>query len=79
MMPGCQESDELAPQISDLRVGEIYVSGNEPGADLQGGLVATEQSFSHENQGIIGHIAATGNKLEKFLGVKDAGTSAALI
>jgi hypothetical protein len=44
-----------------------------------GGLVATKQGFSHENQDIIGHIAATGSKSEKFLGVGDAGTTAALI
>ena len=79
VMPGGQESDELAPQISDLGVGETYVPGNECGADLQDGLVATEQGFSHENQDIIGHIAATGSKPEKFLGAKDAGTSAAFI
>jgi hypothetical protein len=64
-MPGGQESDELAPQIRDLGVGETYVPGNECGADLQDGLVATEQGFSHENQGIMGHIAATGKKPEK--------------
>jgi hypothetical protein len=79
VMPGGQESDELAAQISDLGVGEPYVPGNECGADLHDGLVATVQGFSHENQGIIGHIAATGNKPEKFLGAKDAGTSAAFI
>lgn len=57
----------------------MYVPDNKPGADLQDGLVATEQGFSHENQDIIGHIAATGSKSEKFLGTKDAGTSAAFI
>jgi hypothetical protein len=78
-MSGGQEGDELAPQISDLGAGKTYVPGNEFGADLFGGLVATEQGFSHENQDIIGHIAATGSKPEKFLGVGDAGTSAAFI
>jgi hypothetical protein len=78
-MPGGKEGDELAPQISDLGVGDIYVPGNEPGADLQGGLVATEQGLYYENQGIISHIAAAGNKPEKFLGAEDAGTSAAFI
>lgn len=79
VMPGGQESDELAPQIRDLGVRETYVFGNEPGADLLGGLVVTEQGFSHENQDIIAHIAATGGKPEKFLGVEDAEAGAAFI
>jgi hypothetical protein len=78
-MPGGQESDELTPQLSDLGARKLYVPGNELGADILGGLVATKQGFSHENQDIIGHIAATGSKPEKFLGVKNAGTSAAFI
>ena len=75
LMPGGQKRDELSSQIRDLRVGEPYVPGNEFGADLLGSLVSTEQGFSHENQNIIGYIAAAGSKPEKFLGAKDAGTS----
>jgi hypothetical protein len=78
-MPGGQESDELTPQIRDLGAGKTYVPDNELDADLLDGLVATKQGFSHENQDIIGHIAATGNKPEKFLGAKDTATSAAFI
>jgi len=57
----------------------MYVSGNKLSADLLGGLVVTEQGLSHENQDIITHIAATGSKPEKFLGVGDAGADAAFI
>lgn len=79
VMSGGQEGDELAPKISDLGTGKTYVPGNEFGADLFGGLVATEQGFSHADQDIIGHIAATGSKPEQFLGAIDAGTAAAFI
>jgi hypothetical protein len=74
-----QEGDELASKISDFGVGETYVSGNELGANLLGGLVAAEQGFPHENQSVIGYIAATGSKPEKILGAKEAGTGAAFI
>jgi hypothetical protein len=57
----------------------MHVPGYEIGANLLGGLVVTKQRLSHENQDIIAHIAATGGKPEKFLGVGGARTGAAFV
>jgi hypothetical protein len=57
----------------------MHVPGYEIGANLLDGLVVTKQHLSHEDQDIIAHIAATGGKPEKFLGVEGARTGAAFV
>jgi hypothetical protein len=76
-VPQSQAGDELAAEVFDLRDGKPHIAGQELGPDLVRVAMPPEQGLSHENQDIVGDIAAAGHQPEQSARVKRAGAKSA--